>query len=262
MKKTFFFIMAAIAMCATAVAKDPPPFAKVPADALTCLKATKGKPVRSGLVFVNGEFVPSPYSVMRYGTALKINRHQVTGQIVSWKKFIAASSNAPTPPPAAKEKTPPKKKPAEANSVDDLFDDEPPPSASAKTAEAEEPVTGDYVENARTKALLRRLNDARTTVHRKLLDGYVCFFGSRYVPLVLEPGIVGKLLDVLPEAMRDAESPRSLLATLKGAGFNYFTIEHCEDLIAHSADSAKLIDFRRKFKEDAELRKLIDKKSK
>ena len=55
-------------------------FETVPHDALVQLKATVGKPFTAGLVFVNGKFIPPPYKVERYGTALRINGQQVTGQ--------------------------------------------------------------------------------------------------------------------------------------------------------------------------------------
>ena len=116
MKKTYM-LLAALAAVLLADAAAPA-FEKVPDAARVALKGARGKPVRKGFVFVNGHYLPPPYVVARYGTAIFVNNVQVTGQVVPWKSFLATQpGNEPavTPAPAA-----PAKK---ATAIDDLFDD-------------------------------------------------------------------------------------------------------------------------------------------
>ena len=42
-----------------------PQFEEVPAGANKALKAVKGKPIRTGMAFVNGRYVKPPYVLMR-----------------------------------------------------------------------------------------------------------------------------------------------------------------------------------------------------
>lgn len=121
-------------------------FAPVP-DEAKCLGRTKGKPFSSGIVFVNGRYLPPPYRVERVGNAIFINRRQVTGQVIDWREFVKTQewaeealgeSRADEPPEKARE--PQKTKTARAaeagevvradtkneeeNAVDDLFADD------------------------------------------------------------------------------------------------------------------------------------------
>lgn len=105
-------------------------FPKQPAAAVKYLKGEKGKPIRSGAVFVNGHYIPGPYTVTRIGTVIKINDRQVTGQIVSWNNFLSTQDPGVVDKkeimPAegggdAPSSTPEPAKPA--GGVDDLFDD-------------------------------------------------------------------------------------------------------------------------------------------
>jgi len=259
--KTFLTGLLGLGLAA-AYAAEAPAFEKPPAQALKMLKGAKGKPVRAGAVFVNGAFLKGPYVVARYGNVLRVNGEQVSGQIVPWKQFLAASGGgaaAPAPKPAAAAPAPAAKP---ATAVDDLFDDAPAakPAAKAAAAKAPEPepeVEGDYTPNARTKALLKRVNAARTDVNRKLLDGCVCFFGPGYGMVAPNAKQSAALLAVLPEALRDAESGRDLASRLRAAGFAFLPQGLCDDLYAHSRDYVALQEWRRKAKEDAEVDKLL-----
>lgn len=95
-----------------------------PADSASAkeLKRTVGKPFESGYVFIDGRYLPPPYTVERYGTVIRINNVQVTGEIVPWEHFlktqegveVSKSSAGGEPEPAAA-----------ATPADDLFTDEP-----------------------------------------------------------------------------------------------------------------------------------------
>lgn len=243
MRKPVLGYVLAAAMLAWAA----PDFEKVPNEARIHLKGTRGKPVRTGLVFVNGHYLKPPYTVARYGTAIYVNNVQVTGQIVPWRSF------AGTPPSAAPAATP--AAPARKESaLDDLFDD----STSAPAATAERAAsTSEFTPNARTNALLKRINDTRTDVHKRLLDGQAVFFGSRYPKVMVPTRLCRDMLGKLPEAMRDADDGADLLGRLKACGITYLSLETCEDLMANRSDYLALVDRRRTIQEDEHLQQLI-----
>ena len=126
-------------LAASAAPVDTCGFEKVPNDALKALQMARGKPFTAGAVFVNGKYIPPPYVVSRYGTAIMINGCQVTGQIVPWYKFtgVRPAPAAPKPRPAARPASRPAASAPAEDSLDDLFGDEPsapapePPAAKA-----------------------------------------------------------------------------------------------------------------------------------
>ena len=87
MKKNIVLIAAFAAGMLMAAA---PKFGEVPVAALQSLKGARGKPIRSGVVFVNGRYLPPPYVVWRRGTAIYIGDVQATGQIIPWTTFTMA----------------------------------------------------------------------------------------------------------------------------------------------------------------------------
>ena len=113
------------------------------------LKITRGKQIKTGLVFLNGKYLPAPYVVERYGNALRINGIQVTRALIPWGRFLLtqegatlvteetaaeeqpANDHEPTPQPEPKVESAPKPSPkptraeVEAgNYLDSLFDDD------------------------------------------------------------------------------------------------------------------------------------------
>ena len=246
--KKMYILLAAVAAGLLAGAASPT-FEKVPDAARTALKGARGKPVRKGFVFVNGHYLQPPYVVARYGTAIFVNDVQVTGQVVSWKSFLATQPGgapAATPAPAA-----PAKK---ATAIDDLFDDgAPAAAASAPAADA----GGDaFVANARSNQLLKRVNDYRTDVNKRLLNGDACFFG-RYGFVAVQQRLCRGLLDVLPEAIRDSENGAELFGRMRAKGLPYLNVNICADLIENRADYSALVERRRKEKEDEEVQKML-----
>ena len=254
MKKNMYMLLVALSAAMVAGAAAPA-FEKVPDAANTALKGSRGKPVRKGMVFVNGHYLPPPYVVARYGTAIFVNNVQVTDQIVSWKMFLATqpggAAAAPAPAPAA-----PAKK---ATAIDDLFDDggTPPAAAAPAAAPAEEPGGGSFVANERSKQLLKRISDYRTAVNRRLLNGGTCFFGKKYARIDVPPRLARGLLDALPEAMRDAADGTDLYNRMRAKGFVFLNAELCAELIENRADYTAMLDLRRKVKEDEDLQKML-----
>ena len=249
--------MGAIGAFMLAVGAAVPQFEEVPAGANKALKAVKGKPIRSGMVFVNGHYVKPPYVLMRSGTALFVNHGiQVTGQIVPWKAFLATQGGgaAAAPQPAAPAQ------PRPVQNVDDLFADTPSPAAKAPAATAVATTVADessFTPNEQTKRMLKRINDRRSYYDRKLREGDVVFFGTRYAPVSVDSRLVRSLLAVLPEAIRDANDGAQLHATLRAKGVTYLSREVCDDLIENRQDYLKIIEHRKEMEKDAELQNLL-----
>ena len=238
-----------------AAGADAPQFEEVPAGANKALKAVKGKPIRSGMVFVNGHYVKPPYVLMRSGTALFVNHGiQITGQIVPWKAFLSTQGGAA---PAAPQPAAPAQ-PRTVQNVDDLFADTPPPAAKA-AAPAAAPVVSDasFTPNEQTRRMLKRINDRRSYLDRKLREGNVIFFGARYPTVSVEPRLVRSLLAVLPEAMREANDGAQLFAMLRGRGVNYLNREICDELVENRQDYLQIIEHRKEMEKSDELRDLL-----
>ncbi len=136
-KSSILAIAIAVTGClaASAASVDNSGFEKVPRNALYALHEARGKPFTAGAVFINGKYLPPPYVVSRYGTAIVINGHQVTGQVIPWSKFrgarAAAAPGGAAPASAAKEDT---GKVEQATSLDDLFGDDDADTPSAAPA--------------------------------------------------------------------------------------------------------------------------------
>lgn len=268
MSQLHHHLLLSAALAAGVLCAAPPPeplFEKVPAPAVTALRIAKGKMISTGLVFVNGKLLPGPYIVSRHGTAIKVNREQVTGQIVPWSQFVVGGAPRPAPrPPAAAPAAPPPPPPS-ASSVDDLFEDAPAkpapsgrPAAPAPVA-APPPPAGDYVDTPRTRSLLKLINEFRTDVDRTLRGNGVYFFGVRHAPVRVEARQAETLLAILPTALRDANDARQLQAILRSRGITYLPPEVCADLMTDRALFMKIRDRVREIKEEQSFRRMLEK---
>lgn len=262
MFKTRTMLFSGMLLAAMLAGAAAPTFEKVPDEARAALKGARGKPTRSGLVFVNGHYLKPPYTVARYGTAIFVNNVQVTDQVVPWRSFLAtqpgaAPAAAPAPAPAA-----PARK---TTAIDDLFDDG--PAADEKPAAEKSPAAGaaqsadwggSFELNARANQLLKRINDERTAINRRLRNGETCFFGKGYARVDVPQRLSRELIGVLPEAMRDAADGADLYGRMRTRGFVFMTAKICADLIANRADCTELVERRKKFKEEEELQKMLN----
>ena len=246
-------VIGVIAVLALAAGAAVPQFEDVPAGANKALKAVKGKPIRTGMVFVNGHYVKPPYVLMRSGTALFVNYNtQVTGQVVPWKTFLATQGGAAAQRPAAPAPV------RTAQSVDDLFADAPPPPAkTAAPAEANVAEDVEFVPNDQSRRLLKRIHDRRSYLDRKLREGNVIFFGSRYAPVNVTPRLARGLMAMLPEAVRDSSDGADLLGRMRGKGITYMTREICDELIENRADYSLLVERRKEMEREDEVNKLL-----
>lgn len=255
-KKIELVLLAAALACAAVAAA--PKFEKVPSAAMKALQGVRGKLVSSGLVFANGHYLKPPYRVARLGTAIFINDEQVSNQIVPWKAFLATQSAAASaaPAPAAAQ---PKK------AADDLFDEEPVVDKAAearKAAAKQEEQAVSFTPNAQSKKLMKRINDNRSLIDRTLRGNNIIFFGSRYGRVKVDPQLAIKLLNVLPEAMAEANDGAALSAMMRAKGFPFMSKELCEDLIANRKDYLLLVERREKLRAESELQNVIQGSSK
>ncbi len=251
MKRVTMLALAAL------LAGAAPGFEAVPEAARAALQGTRGKPFTAGLLFCDGACVKPPYRVARYGTAIFVNDHQVTDQVVPWRAFLATQDGY-VAPAAAKPAAEAKKPKADA---DDLFDEAPAkPAPDAKpAASAAEEAPAAFRANAKSAALVKKVNAARLEVQRKLKDGYICFYGARYARVIVEPRVAKDLLAVLPEAIGDAPDGAALAAAMRAKGFAFMGRELCEDLVRHRADYPKILERRRALEEEEALRRMMER---
>lgn len=232
----------------------------VPKEAVKALQITKGKPCKTGAVFMDGKYIAPPYVVKRYGTAIMINDVQVTAPLVAWEEFIktqsgvqvtrtetpaadAAAAPAPVEEPVVEE-------PEEAadDPLADLFDDDPKPAKKKPVAKKKRTVRkappkptvtttyameGDFVMNDASKALLERINRYRTDVNARLLKGGFVFFGSNYSRVSGEAREAKRLLTTLPGLMRNSSDGAQLYAEFRRNNFLYLTEAIANDVIRH-----------------------------
>jgi len=235
----------AVAMAALCIWCVPAAPEAVPGEALKALQVARGKPCNNGLVFMDGKYIPPPYVVKRYGTAIMINDIQVTAPLIPWEEFVKTQSGATVtrnenkPEEPAPEPEPEPEVEEEDDDDDplaDLFDDDPKPAkkkSAKKTIRKRRPakptvtttytLEGDFVPNEASKALLERINHARTDINTKLLRGGFFFFGSEYPRVSGEAREAKRLLSKLPDMMKRSSSGAQLLAEARQNGFSYIT---------------------------------------
>ncbi len=265
MQKVMVLLLAsavsAVALAASTAYRSS--FSKPPSAAVKALKATRGKEFQSGWVFVDGKYIPPPYKVERFGTVIRINGTQVTGEIVPWTEFIKTQEGVEV----TRNESAPAEEPVEdifdeeeeeeeedifadeedeESTLDDLFDDEPAEKKSAPAKKAKKKrkprpkkptVTvsynfeGEFKPNEKTKALVKKINDERTKIDMKLRSGGYILCGSRYGRTIFgEPAAAKRLLAKLPDIMKDNSNAEAFRSAMFAAGFNYLSPTIISDL--------------------------------
>ena len=245
---------------ASGAAVDPCGFEKVPREALVELKEVRGKPFVGGAVFVRGHLIPSPYTVSRYGTSLVVNGKQVSGQVVPWSRF---TGEKPSAVPAAPRRPSPRRVKArrieKEDSLDDLFgedgdaiamDDTPPQTAPEQPAKP-------FRHTRQTRALLDGLNAQRANLDRSLRQQKFFFFSPSHPSVGGNFQTLCKMMETLPEALRDSVSPQDLLFRMRKAGIGFLTQDICNELFMNKRDFDELLELRARLREEAESRKTL-----
>ena len=244
----------------------------MPKQALSELKVSVGKPFSAGLVFLNGKYVAPPYKVERYGTAIRINGTQVSGELIPWDEFLKTQSGVKvetvTPEaPAVEEEPEPAVDTDEGSDFDDLFSDTPAPkkkapkrAASAPSAPA--PVTtvtfdGEFVPNEKSRAMLAKLNKIRTDIELTLRNGGYHFFGTRYTPVTGDRGATDLILGALPEAMKASSSFESFSSAVRARHITYLPETVLRDLFKNRIDYVRLQDRAKAIKEERQWESML-----
>ena len=253
----------------------PDVFAKPPTAALKTLKATVGRPFNSGYVFVEGKYMPPPYKVERWGTAIRINGVQVTSEVVPWEEFIKTQkgvkiTKSETPVAATPEPEPEPEEEEEIeedteSSLDDLFDDDPAPKKKtvkkrkirrARPKKPEVTVSysfdGEFVHNAKTRGYLERINKQRTNIDSRLRSGGYYCFGSRYGVATGDAKAAELLVSKLPDIMKRNSNLDSFMSAMFSAGLNYLPQSLLSDFFRNRIDYVQL---EKRQKDDQEKKK-------
>ena len=250
-------------------------FRRQPAAAVKALKATVGKEFSAGLVFVNGKYLPPPYKVERFGTVVRVNGIQVTDPIVPWDEFLKTQESVKIveeevadEEPAEIESAAPAQVPAataKSENIDDvnsIFEDDTvaapalavkapePPKAKPKRKVVTCTLDGEFTPNEKTAALVARVNTVRKEVDTTLRRGGYVFFGTEYSRVLGDSAAVGRLLDKLPEVMKQNSDREAFLSAARAAGMFYFPEPLLVDLYLNRT-AYPVLQERRKAAKDA-----------
>lgn len=237
-------------------------FQPIPKESAKALGMTRGKPFVAGVVFINGKFIDPPYTVERWGTGIRINQTPVTGQVVDWSEFLKTQDGVKVEKkivesgaaPVAVEAVAPALKDS-ADALDALFDDDPEPAVSkpvrstrpttvarpaAPRTEVSYSMEGSFVPNEASRALLKRINDARTEIDRFLRTGGFICFGNNYSRVTGDKRTLVKMMAALPDLLQKSTTVEEFSAGVRSAGLVYLNEVLCEDLFRNRADYPKL----------------------
>ena len=259
-------------------------FQPIPKEGAKALGVTRGKPFSAGAVFINGKYIEPPYVVERWGTGIRVNSIPVTGQVVDWNEFLKTqdgvkmvkkevapakereSAPAAQSVPAATSTEAPT---VNASSLDDLFDDDPKPAkteSAAKSVSASAApkavmtyaLSGKFRPNDTSKALLGRINSARTEIDRILRSGGFVCFGDSYSRVSGDKRTLMAMLERLPELEQRSESIDAFRAGVRSAGLIYLNEVLCEDLFRNRIDYRKLKERRERIKSDQQWSQILE----
>lgn len=259
-------------------------FEKIPNASAKHLKVTKGKEIRTGIVFINGQYIPAPYKVDRWGTGIRINGNFVSGQVVPWNEFVktqaGAKANKSEVGGGASEDSAEEEDSGDDfgsddlfgddddfGSLDDLFDDEPKakkssaaPAKKVAKKKAKKPTVkitytfdGEFVPNEKTKSMVATINSRRADIDLKLRRGSMIFFGDKYTNVVVDKGAALKLLEKLPELQQRSSSAEELIQGIRATRMEYLSQDICRDLFSHKSDYYQLKQLREKLQVNASL---------
>lgn len=275
------FAAFAVVVSAAEAAEAKRSFGAVPKQALVELKATVGKPFSSGLVFIDGKFIPPPYKVERFGTAFRINGQQVTRQVIPWDEFLktqpgvrieqveiapSAPAESAAPETAAAEAAEPADDDSDiSDDFDDLFDDNPKPKKKAPArAAAKKPAPrpsaptvatkvvfeGDFKPNKKTRSMVGKLNKMRTNLEVALRNGRAYFFGTRYSTVTADRAPADMFLEAVPQAMRENSNYEDFASAVRAKGIVFLPESVLRDLFRNRLDYVKLQERARAVKEE------------
>jgi len=231
---------------------------EVSAEAVEALKTTTGIPQVSGFVFIDGKYVPPPYTVTRRGNGIFINRIQVL-QPVPWAVSETATRDEPRMILDAdgdfevvEEEEAQENETAddmddflfggagnsagggnrEVHAIDALFDDTPPPTRPTREPQRRPPPppTDTAMTQQQVDELRARLDTLRKNYEIALGRGDIYFFSDGRARVNGTYGTARTLFSVLPAALRTSRTPQELHARLNQGGVFFIDLATCTDL--------------------------------
>ena len=228
---------------------------EVSEEALSALGITLGTPQLNGFVFIDGKYVPPPYTVTRRGNGIFINRIQVA-QPIAW---VDAAAQPDEPKKTVDEdgdfevveieETVEEEEQApdnddllfggatdtkeEAHAIDALFDDTPAVTKKKEpTRKPQQPTqpTNEPLSKKQIDEIKARLETIRKGYEVALGRGDFYFFSQRHSLVNGSYGSAKTLFSVLPSALRYAQSPQDLMAKLNQGGVYFLDLATCSDL--------------------------------
>ena len=159
-----------------------------------------------------------------------------------------------------------------SDDFDDLFDDDPKPKKKksapvrsvAKRPPAPPPPTikvvfeGEFVPNARTKAMVANLNNRRTNLEVFLRKGGACFFGSRYSTVRADHAPMEMFLQEIPKVMKDNLSYESFASAARSRGITFLPDPVLRDLFRNRLDYIKLQERARAVKDERKWESMLN----
>lgn len=270
-------LMAFVACVLAAAVQAFPDIPRASADALG---VTRGKPFEEGVVFVNGKYLPPPYTVERWGTGIRINRRKVSGQIIDWTEFlktqsgvkVSSTSSVPSNEPAKPVELAPEPENDETtSSLDDLFDDnggsskkpksrKPRRKAAAKPkVETSYSLDGDFVMNDAAKAMVAKINATRSEIDRTLrMGGFVCF-GDGYARVTGDARTAERMLETIPDLMQRCETAKAFATAIGEAHLVFLSGQLCEDLYRNRIDYRMLRERSEQMRREKEWKRTLNK---
>ena len=263
--------MGAVALAACAGLAALP---EVSEEAVAALGVTTGTPQMNGFVFVDGKYLPPPYTVTRRGNGIFINRIQVV-QPVPW--VGAAAADAPKKAldedgdfEVVEEEEEGEAAEAEAagqeellfgdaddgakggaHAIDALFDDVAAPKKKAPERKAAPPQpTAEVMSKQQVQELKGKLDALRKSYEVALGRGEVYFFAQQHSRVNGTYGSAKTLFGVLPAALRAAQSPQDLMARLQQGGVYFLDAQTCADLYKNRTSFMQLDERRKQIEAD------------
>ena len=263
----------------------------VPEEAVLELGTASGTPQPGGFVFIEGRYIPPPYTVVRKGNGIFVNRIQVA-QPIPWSR-VEGGESAPQPqpqpkadadgdfeevseepavaPPPAPAPVPapvpvPAATPAPARSpsIDDLFaDDEeevkPPPARPVAPVvqtlpkKKEKPADAAPLPPLSKERLKENLDKLRLRYETALSRKEILFFSYGHTSISGNSGAARTLIGVLPTALRASTSPDDLLLRLRAGGVYFLDLATARMLYRNKLTFPQLQLRLEKIKKEEEL---------
>ena len=134
------------------------------------------------------------------------------------------------------------------------------PSAESKPKQpsATYELEGEFVANDASKALVARINAARTDIDRLLRKGGFICFGDRYSQVTGDARTLMRLMEKLPELQQNSSDFQSFYSGTRTAHLDYLHETLCADLFANRVDYPQLKQRRTELKKEAELERVLN----